>query len=412
MILVILKKKFLFYFLILIDNCFTLDFNWENEAIRKYSRLKVLTDCLGPGFVQSWKDSLASSTEKCFSEQPYGEAPDLISILEDILLRRNIEENLRSGNVPLPQHPPNIVKPNLNNNIPLHHSPQNPYFLYLLPNTLHSIQQQQQQHLQRHHPLQFIPLAQQIKTNALPQNGRIWKRSATAEKETIKPEAVEEEKSSKKRSATAEAGTIKPEAVEEERSAKKINLEAEWRAGDVKLTTAQLLKTIPKVTTVRNQLGNRISNITCVLKSMELLNENGSPNYSYNTQLINRLNVAEDLRASLRDAQDFCREFSMCVPIHRLSDIIVREVGNSLVFLKCMKKMILQTCIAHDIKKSMVSYDIDLPDLFGTSSGDLRQGMSSSFGDRKDLSFEESPSGVAKNLENILAMEDEVAFGF
>ncbi|RXG56264.1 hypothetical protein Avbf_14481, partial [Armadillidium vulgare] len=189
-----------------------------------------------------------------------------------------------------------------------------------------------------------------------------------------------------KRSATAEAETSKPEAVEEERSAKKINLEAEWRAGDVKLTTAQLLKTIPKVTTVRNQLGNRISNITCVLKSMELLNENGSPNYSYNTQLINRLNVAEDLRASLRDAQDFCREFSMCVPIHRLSDIIVREVGNSLVFLKCMKKMILQTCIAHDIKKSMVSYDIDLPDLFGTSSGDLRQGMSSSVR-RQERSF-------------------------
>ena len=74
------------------------------------------------------------------------------------------------------------------------------------------------------------------------------------------------------------------------------------------------------------------------------------PNYNQFQQMIDELTVDTQLKQDFSDGLEFCREFAMCMPVHKLKDPIAKELGYTMAFMKCMDKKKMKACMKHDIR--------------------------------------------------------------
>ncbi|XP_064109448.1 uncharacterized protein LOC135217471 [Macrobrachium nipponense] len=95
----------------------------------------------------------------------------------------------------------------------------------------------------------------------------------------------------------------------------------------------------------------KISNITCVLKELDLMDENNQPNYDHVVEEINKLSVDVDLKNDFLEAMDMCRDFAMCMPVEKAKHPIKKELGTTMLFMKCMQMKKILVCMQKDMKK-------------------------------------------------------------
>jgi len=95
----------------------------------------------------------------------------------------------------------------------------------------------------------------------------------------------------------------------------------------------------------------KLGNITCVLREMNLMDENNQPIYDTTFQYIKDLQVADELKADLLDAMEMCKDFSMCLPVEKAKNPIKKEFGTAMSFMKCCYMMQDTVCMKHDMRK-------------------------------------------------------------
>jgi len=95
----------------------------------------------------------------------------------------------------------------------------------------------------------------------------------------------------------------------------------------------------------------KLGNITCVLREMNLMDENNQPIYDTNFQYIMDLQIADELKADFLDALEMCKDFSMCLPVEKAKNPIKKEFGTAMSFMKCCYMMQETVCMKHDMRK-------------------------------------------------------------
>merc|ERR1711915_435444 len=89
----------------------------------------------------------------------------------------------------------------------------------------------------------------------------------------------------------------------------------------------------------------KISNVTCVMKELNYMDENNKPNYAY---------VEE--------------KFANCMPVEKANSVVKRELGTTIAFMKCMHMKKALVCMKHDLRKhaAMMGFEADV----NTSEGE------------------------------------------
>merc|ERR1719370_2330841 len=95
----------------------------------------------------------------------------------------------------------------------------------------------------------------------------------------------------------------------------------------------------------------KLGNITCVLREMNLMDENNQPIYDTAIQWVKELQVADELKADLLDAMEMCQDFSMCLPVEKCKSPIKKEFGQAMSFMKCVNMQKANVCMKHDMRK-------------------------------------------------------------
>ncbi|KAG7161131.1 uncharacterized protein LOC121875443 [Homarus americanus] len=106
-----------------------------------------------------------------------------------------------------------------------------------------------------------------------------------------------------------------------------------------------------KIETLKERMTAKISNITCVLREVKMLDSNNMPNYAYIGQEILNLPVDDSLKADFGEALETCRDFSMCLPVEKAKNPLKKELGTALAFLKCMMMKEVTACMRADFHK-------------------------------------------------------------
>ncbi|XP_068202467.1 uncharacterized protein [Palaemon carinicauda] len=101
----------------------------------------------------------------------------------------------------------------------------------------------------------------------------------------------------------------------------------------------------------KEKMMSKISNITCVLKELKFMDENNQPNYDFVSEEINSLQVDEPLKNDFLEAMDMCRDFAMCMPVEKAKHPIKKELGTTMLFMKCMHMKKIMVCMQKDMKK-------------------------------------------------------------
>ncbi|XP_050734934.1 uncharacterized protein LOC127007724 [Eriocheir sinensis] len=102
---------------------------------------------------------------------------------------------------------------------------------------------------------------------------------------------------------------------------------------------------------LKEALTARMSNITCILREVKMLDANDQVNYDHVRQEILGL-VAGELREELSSAEGSCRAFSRCLPPPGpAAHPVARHLGQAVVYYRCLGQKMLSGCMRNDLRK-------------------------------------------------------------
>jgi len=119
---------------------------------------------------------------------------------------------------------------------------------------------------------------------------------------------------------------------------------------------------------MKHKMMSKISNMTCIMKEMNIIDADNQPKYEYFESEINELAVDQRLKDDLLEAMDMCRDFAMCLPVEKANTPIKRELGTAMGFMKCMNMKKAMVCMMNDFRKMapMMGFEGDI----NSSEGD------------------------------------------
>jgi hypothetical protein len=65
----------------------------------------------------------------------------------------------------------------------------------------------------------------------------------------------------------------------------------------------------------RTPAAGKVRNITCVMQELGYIDHNLEPNFEHITQRISDLPVSAELKGDIQDGLQFCRKFSVGIPV-------------------------------------------------------------------------------------------------
>ncbi|CAL4069047.1 unnamed protein product, partial [Meganyctiphanes norvegica] len=157
----------------------------------------------------------------------------------------------------------------------------------------------------------------------------------------------------------------------------------------------QALSASQKLEMMKEKMTSLVGNATCVLKEMGWMNEDKSVNYDTCKEWITKLSVDETLKEDLLYAHDCCKDFSMCMPVEKSKNPIMKELGQSIAYQGCMKMKTTMCCMKQDFKKMALEMGMDNVD----TAMDMGMGMMRMSGK------EGEPSGMMNSIEELLSGE-------
>ncbi|XP_063862929.1 uncharacterized protein LOC135102102 [Scylla paramamosain] len=129
------------------------------------------------------------------------------------------------------------------------------------------------------------------------------------------------------------------------------NLANQYLKGWLSLRARRGAETEAAATELKEALAQRLSNITCILREVKLLDDNDQVNYDHVRQELLSA-VAGQLREELSTAEGSCRAFSRCVPPHGpAAHPLARHLGPAIVYYRCMAQKKMAACMRQDLRK-------------------------------------------------------------
>ncbi|XP_071516625.1 uncharacterized protein [Panulirus ornatus] len=128
-----------------------------------------------------------------------------------------------------------------------------------------------------------------------------------------------------------------------------------------------------RIEDLKDRITVKISNVTCVLRELKMLDTNNLPNFEHIAKDIFSLPVGDALKADMAEAIEMCRDFSLCLPVTKAKHPLEKELGTSMAFLRCMAMKKVAACMKADLRKfsSQMGWVVELEDSLLAASGFL-----------------------------------------
>jgi len=110
--------------------------------------------------------------------------------------------------------------------------------------------------------------------------------------------------------------------------------------------------TAEKLYHMKEKMACMIGNMTCMLRDLDWMNEDKTPNYAlYENKITESTTDKPGLQEELMWGLDVCKDFSTCVsPEQRAKSPFMRELGTYISFCKCFEMKKLMACMKTDFK--------------------------------------------------------------
>jgi len=95
-----------------------------------------------------------------------------------------------------------------------------------------------------------------------------------------------------------------------------------------------------------------IGNMTCMLRDLDWMKEDKTPNFDFYEKSINGIpGASQGLKDELMWGLDVCKDFSMCVSPNKMKSPFMKELGTYISFSKCMNMKKMMACMKTDVKE-------------------------------------------------------------
>jgi len=109
---------------------------------------------------------------------------------------------------------------------------------------------------------------------------------------------------------------------------------------------------------LKEKITYKIANVTCMLRELNWINEDKTPNYVLHETYIKEISD-EYLKDQLLYGFDMCKEYANCMPVKKAKSPFKKELGTFISFSQCMEMQKLQACFKKDFRYMMADYGFD-----------------------------------------------------
>ncbi|CAL4102314.1 unnamed protein product [Meganyctiphanes norvegica] len=121
--------------------------------------------------------------------------------------------------------------------------------------------------------------------------------------------------------------------------------------------------TAGKLYHMKEKMACMIGNLTCMLRDLDWIVEDNTPNIPYYEKRINGLpREKQYLKAELLWGLDVCKDFSMCISPQRAKSPFMKELGTFISFFQCFRKKEIMACMKNGLKEYAVKDDYEAID--------------------------------------------------
>jgi len=113
-----------------------------------------------------------------------------------------------------------------------------------------------------------------------------------------------------------------------------------------------------KLAYLKEKMTYKINNVTCMLKQLNWINEDNSPNYELFEKYTNEI-TDPFLKKQLFYGMDMCRDYAECMPVKKAKNPMLKELGTYIFYQQCVEMQKLQACFKKDFRYMMADYGFD-----------------------------------------------------
>ncbi|XP_068201692.1 uncharacterized protein [Palaemon carinicauda] len=109
-----------------------------------------------------------------------------------------------------------------------------------------------------------------------------------------------------------------------------------------------------------NTITASLSNYTCVLHKLGLIDEYLNLRVDNYIQQINQKPISQELKKDLADGATYCKDLTYCLPVERLKSPLPLNLQRLLLAMKCEKEARIDACFKEDIRRNIHEFDLSL----------------------------------------------------
>merc|ERR1712106_249310 len=110
--------------------------------------------------------------------------------------------------------------------------------------------------------------------------------------------------------------------------------------------------TAEKLYYMKEKMACMIGNMTCMLRDLDWMKEDKTPNIALYEKKINDIpGASQGLKDELLWGVDVCKDFSMCVSPNKMKSPFTKELGTYISFSKCLEMKKVMACMKTDFKE-------------------------------------------------------------
>ncbi|XP_068201889.1 uncharacterized protein [Palaemon carinicauda] len=109
-----------------------------------------------------------------------------------------------------------------------------------------------------------------------------------------------------------------------------------------------------------NKIQASLSNYTCTLHKLGLIDEYLNPNPTNYLEQYNQLPISDGLKKDLAYGINHCVQLTYCLPLERLKSPLPLNLQYLLMAMKCEKETRVDACFKEDLRKNINEFDLSL----------------------------------------------------
>ncbi|XP_066954430.1 uncharacterized protein [Macrobrachium rosenbergii] len=109
-----------------------------------------------------------------------------------------------------------------------------------------------------------------------------------------------------------------------------------------------------------NKVMASLSNYTCTLHKLGLIDEYLNLHAANYVELYNQLPISDGLKKDLADGINHCVQLTYCLPLERLKSPLPLNLQYLLMAMKCEKETRTDACFKDDLRKNIDEFDLSL----------------------------------------------------